>query len=63
MDPTHKALADHLALEPLVARALKRLKRLGYSTKSLYRYRTIWRRLVAFAQENDLADGLSIGIQ
>ena len=59
MDPTHKALADHLALEPLVARALKRLNRLGYSRKSLYRYRTIWRRLVAFAQENDLADGFS----
>ncbi|MDE0047968.1 MAG: tyrosine-type recombinase/integrase [bacterium] len=59
MDPTHKALADHLALDPLVARALKRLKRLGYSRKSLYRYRTIWRRLVAFAKDNDLADGFS----
>ena len=34
MDSTSKALADHVALEQVVARALKRLKRLGYSRRS-----------------------------
>ena len=35
MDSTSTALADHVALEQVVARALKRLKRLGYSRRSL----------------------------
>ena len=41
-------------LDRLVARASNQLEKLGYSRRSLRRYRTIWRRLVAFDRQMDL---------
>jgi len=43
----------------LVAEALKRLTVLGYSRRSLYRYRTVWMHLVRFAAENNADEVLS----
>ena len=59
MDSSHNAVTENLPLGQLVALALRDLQRLGYSRRSLRRYRTIWDRLVAFAQENDLGDKFS----
>ena len=41
------------------ALALQELERLGYSSRSRSRYHTTWRRLIAFAQDNDLGDRYS----
>lgn len=49
----------NVPLERLAARALRHLERLGYSRRSLRRYRTIWNHLAAFARENDLGDEYS----
>ena len=46
-------------LDRLVARASNQLKKLGYSRRSLRRYRTIWRQLAAFARQMDLGSGYS----
>ena len=46
-------------LDQLVADALDRLEKLGYSTRSLRRYHTIWRHLLAFAQQEALGDRFS----
>lgn len=48
-----------MPLAQLVARALSELENLRYSRRSLRRYRTVWRQLVAFCQERKLEDKFS----
>jgi hypothetical protein len=38
---------------------LGQLEKLGYSGRSLQRYRTIWQRLIAFSHQEDLGDTFS----
>ena len=56
MDSPNSTTTGNDPLVRLVARALRYLERLGYSRRSLRRYRTVWNRLVVFARENDLGD-------
>lgn len=52
--------AEHnLLLRKLITEALEQLKKLGYSARSLRRYRTIWQHLIAFSQQKDLGDTFS----
>ena len=46
-------------LDRLVNKALRRLTKLGYSRRSLRRYRTIWRHLTEFSREGDFGDAFS----
>ena len=59
MDPSKDQSAINLPLERLVARALSELEKLRYSRRSLRRYRTVWRQLVAFSLEINLEDKFS----
>ena len=59
MDTSNATSTDNVPLERLVSRALRHLERLRYSRRSLRRYRTVWNRLVAFAQENGFGDRYS----
>ena len=56
---TSNTTTGNVPLERLAAQALRHLERLGYSRRSLRRYRTIWNHLATFAQENDLGDQYS----
>ena len=56
MDSSEHRNASDLPLERLVARALNELEQLGYSRRSLRRYRTVWEHLVRFARELDLEE-------
>ena len=53
---TSNTTTGSVPLERLAAQALRHLERIGYSRRSLRRYRTIWNHLATFAQENDLGD-------
>jgi len=59
MDPSKDKSAIDLPLERLVARALSELEKVRYSRRSLRRYRTVWRQLVAFSREIKLEDKYS----
>jgi site-specific recombinase XerD len=59
MDPSKDQSAIDLPLERLVARALSELEKVRYSRRSLRRYRTVWRQLVAFSHEIELEDKYS----
>jgi site-specific recombinase XerD len=59
MDPSTDQSATSMPLAQLVARALSELENLRYSRRSLRRYRTVWRQLVAFSQERKLEDKFS----
>lgn len=59
MDPSKDQSAINMPLAQLVARALSELENLRYSRRSLRRYRTVWRQLVAFSQERKLEDKFS----
>ena len=59
MDPSKDQSAINLPLERLVAHALSELEKLRYSRRSLRRYRTVWRQLVAFSHETNLEDKFS----
>jgi site-specific recombinase XerD len=59
MDPSKDQSAIDLPLEQLVARALSELEKVRYSRRSLRRYRTVWRQLVAFSHEIKLEDKYS----
>ncbi|MDN7182868.1 site-specific integrase, partial [Caballeronia sp. SEWSISQ10-4 2] len=53
-------LGSLLSLAPyIVSSALGELGKLQYSRRSLQRYRTIWRHLMAFCRENNLGDEYS----
>jgi site-specific recombinase XerD len=58
MDPSNRQVAN-IPLDRLVAGALSQLEKLRYSRRSLRRYRTIWRHLVAFSRQMKLEDEYS----
>ena len=55
MNKPHNQSID-LPLEQLIVNALQHLDNLGYSRRSLRRYRMIWMHLVAFSREHDLGE-------
>mgnify|MGYP003381835431 FL=1 len=59
MDQSNHQVASNLPLHQLVARAEIELEKLCYSRRSLRRYRTIWRQLVAFSRQMNLGDEYS----
>lgn len=59
MDQSHHQVTHNLPLDQLVANALGQLKRLHYSARSLRRYRTIWRHLIAFSVRENLGNEFS----
>jgi len=59
MDQLPSDVARDRPLDQLVADALGQLEELGYSRRSLRRYRTIWRHLIAFAHQEALGDMFS----
>lgn len=58
MDQSNHQVAN-IPLDRLVAGALSQLEKLRYSRRSLRRYRTIWRHLVAFSRQMKLEDKYS----
>src|SRR5437867_3733405 len=56
MEQSH---SENLQLERLVAGALGKIERLGYSRKSRYRYRTTWEHLIEFSRREELGDEFS----
>ena len=56
MDQSTHQVSNNLPLDRFVARALGELEKLRYSRRSLRRYRTIWRHLVAFSRQMNLED-------
>jgi site-specific recombinase XerD len=58
MDQSNHQVAN-IPLDRLVAGALSQLEKLRYSRRSLRRYRTIWRHLVAFSRQMKLEDEYS----
>ena len=56
---SQKAKLDYLPLERLVERALRHLEDIGYSKRSLSRYKAIWGHLVSFAEECGFGDEYS----
>ena len=59
MDSSNSAYPNCTPLKRLVESALRDLARLRYSRRSLRRYRTIWKHLLAFAQDNGFEDRYS----
>ena len=59
MDQSLPDVARDQPLDRLVADALDRLENLGYSRRSLRRYRTIWQHLIAFSHQRDRGDPFS----
>jgi site-specific recombinase XerD len=59
MDQSTHQVSENMPLDRFVARALSELEKLRYSRRSLGRYRTIWRHLVAFSHETTLGDKYS----
>lgn len=50
MDHPNHQVTYNRPLKRLVANARKQLEKLGYSRRSLRRYRTIWRHPIAFSR-------------
>ncbi|MCP4285365.1 MAG: tyrosine-type recombinase/integrase [Gammaproteobacteria bacterium] len=59
MDQSSHENVNNQPLKRLVSRALLYLEKLGYSRRSLRRYRTIWQHLIAFSRHQDLGDTYS----
>jgi len=59
MDQFPSDVARDQPLEQLVTDALGQVEKLGYSRRSQRRYRTIWRHLIAFADQEALGGTLS----
>ncbi len=56
MNQSHHQLIHHLPLNQLVTKALVELEKLGYSRRSLRRYRIIWQHLIDFSVQENLSD-------
>lgn len=54
MEQSNNQIKNNLPLNRLVVRTLKQLEKLGYSRRSLRRYRTIWRHFIAFSRQSHL---------
>ena len=61
MDQTNHQFACDLSLDALVANALTELERLGYSRRSLRRYRCIWQRLISSQSATDVQYSEDLG--
>jgi len=59
MDQSYHEVAHNLPLDRLVADALGHLEKLGYSGRSLRRYRTIWQHLITFSRQQNFGDEYS----
>jgi hypothetical protein len=59
MEQSNCPVSHPLPLDQLVASALSQLEQLGYSRRSLNRYRTIWKHLTAFARQHTLGAAFS----
>jgi site-specific recombinase XerD len=59
MDPSNHQTAINASLDRLIACALSQLEQLRYSRRSLRRYRTIWRHLMAFSRQMNLGGDYS----
>lgn len=59
MDQSNRLVSGNLPLGRLVRNALGQLEQLGYSRRSLGRYRAIWRHLIEFSRQKSLGDHFS----
>src|SRR3990170_448565 len=59
MDQSNPEVPTSLPLDRLVARASRELEKHRYSRRSLRRYRTVWRHLLAFSRQLDLGEEYS----
>jgi len=59
MDQSNRLVSGNLPLGRLVGNALGEIEQLGYSRRSLDRYRAIWRHLIEFSRQNKLGDEFS----
>lgn len=59
MDQPQHQVSGKLPLDRLVADALEQLTQLGYSRRSVRRYRTIWRHLTEYSHQSNLGDAYS----
>jgi hypothetical protein len=56
MTQSNSSVSERLPLGRLVTEAMGQLAQLGYSRRSLHRYRTIWERLTELARREKLGD-------
>ncbi len=56
MNQSNHQLPKNVPLERLVSLALDQLRQLGYSRKSLYRYKTTWKHFIEFSRQEQLGD-------
>lgn len=56
---SNQQVEHNLPLRKLSTEALEQLEKLGYSARSLRRYRTIWQHLIAYSQQKDFGDTFS----
>lgn len=59
MEQSNCPVSHPLPLDQLVTSALGQLEQLGYSRRSLNRYRTIWKHLTEFARQHTLGETFS----
>jgi hypothetical protein len=59
MDQSNRPASANLPLERLVSSALGQLEQLGYSRRSLNRYRVIWKHLIEFSRQKKLGNEFS----
>lgn len=59
MTQSNKKPVCNTPLEQLVSQALNQLRQLGYSRRSMRRYRLVWEQLMAFSQKTELGNTLS----
>lgn len=59
MDQSNRPASANLPLERLVSTALGQLEQLGYSRRSLNRYRAIWKHLIEFSRQKKLGNEFS----
>jgi hypothetical protein len=59
MDQSNRLVSENPPLGRLVENALGELKQLGYSRRSLNRYRAIWEHFIEFSRQKKLGDEFS----
>lgn len=59
MDQSNRLVSENSPLGRLVENALGELKQLGYSRRSLNRYRAIWEHFIEFSRQKKLGDEFS----
>ncbi len=59
MDQSNSLASANLPLEQLVSSALGQLEQLGYSRRTLNRYRAIWKNLIEFSRQKKIGNEFS----